>query len=565
MKKLSELSQKIEALSKSMEMTRDIFNDDSSKRIEISKQFYSDFFNQLIYEFDPKIFQNEILGVWALFFGQNIEKIKFLAVDGTSFNVQGKNFVTFYGGAFGITGKISKDLDMKKIVYPNPSKFEKAEGVIAYAPLPYSRLVYYDDGTPITVEEEEKVNLLGIHNKLMTFAEFYLIFKEVSKSEDYPNFVLYDGSISSKQMTLTRSYDNYNLSMKLCDNGNKNEITKDDYEQILLRPFNPNLRHPSEIKKIARNYSQINPDIWERWVSLMIEKGQKLFDKNDWSALYEEYDKKYVFEGENVDIKELIWLSGDDLDVLSLVALLKIIEICWEKNILFTGVSKDSGVTYLTKRYIKQMKNLKIEPYKALEKIPPILYTDILFLEAISLDLPYKMWTTIEYDSCYATLNWDDVNKSLTGIKTLYWSPEHLFLKSISSLYKHIQEDLGFELLSIDRLIYKIDLENVISANFAYKNIKLEEKIELICYKDNAHTNKIQLLNLYLLLKCCRNRNLDAIGYPHPLFLADKYAKNYLEFIKPIMNSGNKIFFRHPKFWTRRQHRSKTESGRKKT
>ena len=89
------------------------------------------------------------------------------------------------------------------------------------------------------------------------------------------------------------------------------------------------------------------------------------------------------------------------------------------------------------------MKKLKIEPYKDIDKIPPILYTDILFLEGISSDLPYKMWTTVEYDSSHATLSWDEYNKCLTGIKTLYWSPEHLYLKSISSLYKHIDEDLG--------------------------------------------------------------------------------------------------------------------------
>jgi len=562
MAKISELSKKIEALSESMVKTRDIFIEDSSHRIKIGKDFYNNFFNQLIIEFDPIKNENEIIKAWDNFFGSETEEIRFLAVDGTSYNVQGKNFVTFYGGAFGIIGIIRKDTDMKNIIYPDPSKFKKAEGVIAYAPIPYSELIYIEDDVPITLEQEEKISLLGIHNKLMGFAELYLIYNEVAKEKDYPNCIMYDGSISSKQMTLTRSFQTYNLNMKINDSGKKREILKTDYNQILIRPFNTSMYHPSKIKQHSKNNITIKEDIWNNWIALMEEKGKKLFDKNDWTALYEEYEEEYEIDGKKTVIQRKKWLTGDDLDVLSLITLTRIIEICWEKRILFIGVSKDSGVSYLTKRYVDRMKRLSIEPYNSLINIPPIMYTDILFLESVSLDFNSNMWTTIEYDSSFATLQWDDTNKCLTGIRTIYWSPEVLFLKSIASLYKHKEEDLGYELISIDRLAYEHDLKSIITTKFAWKD-KLIGDINLVLYKDKNAKNEIQLLMLYLLLKCCRNRNIEAIGYPHPLFLADKFAKNYLDMVKPIMIKGNKIFFRHPKFWTRRQHRSSAESRRR--
>lgn len=213
------------------------------------------------------------------------------------------------------------------------------------------------------------------------------------------------------------------------------------------------------------------------------------------------------------------------------------------------------------------MRDLKIPPYNQITEIPPIMWTDILFLDAISLSdtFDFDKWTTIEYDSAFSTLKWHKKLDCFTGIRGLFWSPERLFVKSIAALYRHEDKRLGYELISIDRLVYPWELENkqnIISKEMALKDRKIAP-IELIYFKDKDATNSMQKLNLYLLLKCCRNRNMEAIGYPHPLFLADKFAKNYLELIKPIMISGNKIYFRHPKFWTRRQQRDIVEGRRR--
>jgi hypothetical protein len=105
--------------------TKDILEKDINARMEASIKFYESFFKDLIFYIDFN--EDEIREIWSSFFGDK-ERIKFLAVDGTSYACRGKNFITFFGGSFGVMGYISRKL----FEYPDPSKFERTEGIVAY-------------------------------------------------------------------------------------------------------------------------------------------------------------------------------------------------------------------------------------------------------------------------------------------------------------------------------------------------------------------------------------------------------------------------------------------------
>lgn len=538
----SELSNRIRSLSNIMVDTKDIFEKDVNARIESSIKFYESFFKDLVIYLDLE--KEKIQNIWSTFFG-NKERIKFLAVDGTSYACPGKNFVTFFGGSFGVMGYLGKE----QFEYPDPSKFERTEGIIAYAPIPYSELIIRGENTEeLPVNDENKINLSAVHNKIMRLAELYLIFKLITK-EDYPNYVLMDGSISGLQMTLTRKPETLKLNLKI----KNRRVAPSDVHQVHIHPAQSDLKQPSEVRR--HNKPVLDPELWQALKEMMIERCKLLFDDNDSKALYE------IYEEENL-VKQK-WLTSDDFDFLSHIALYAIVEECWEKNILLTSVSKDSAVSYMTKKYLRICKFLNESPYNTLDRIPSIMWTDVLYFDAISdavsLTTP---WSTIEYDSVFATLQINQDKHTLSGIRGLFLSPDRLFVKSYAQFYRFAEEGMGSDIVTIDRLVYPKDLKSI-------KNITInmagwpEIPFEFVFYRDKNSENHLQQLNTYLLHKLCLNKNMEAFGYPHPLFMADKLAKNYLDLIKPMIHCGNEVFFRHPKHWTMRQKRGSVESVRR--
>ncbi|MBU7048260.1 MAG: DNA double-strand break repair nuclease NurA [Theionarchaea archaeon] len=542
----SELANKIHSLSNIMVDTKDIFERDANARIETSITFYRSFFKDLIFYlgFD----EEEIRGIWSSFFG-NKDRIKFLAVDGTSFACKGKNFVTFFGGSFGVMGYLSKEI----LVYPDPSKFERTEGIVAYVPTPYSEIIIEGENIEeLPADNMERIDLSAVHNKVMRLAELYLVYKLI-RGEDYPEYVLIDGSISGLQMTLTRSFKTLKLNLKIGDR----ELRKEDLDQVHIRPFNLDMKQPSPVRKWNRSFDE---KLWQSLKEKMVNRCKLLFDDNNSSALYEIYQEK--------DVTKHKWLTSDDYDFLSLIALYAIVEECWKKNILLTSVSKDSGVSYMTKKYLKVCKFLGESPYSTLDRIPPIMWTDALYFDAISdavtLTTP---WSTIEYDSVFATLQiGEDVGTGkeyLTGIRNQYLSPDRLFVKSYAQFYRFSEEGMGSDIVAIDRLVYPEDLRSIKRTTINIAGKESDMQFEFVFFRDRDSENQLQRLNAYLLHKLCLNKNMEAFGYPHPLFMADKLAKNLLEMVKPMIHCGNDVFFRHPKHWTMRQRRTIVESVRR--
>lgn len=542
----SELANKIQSLSNIMVDTKDIFEKDANARIEASIKFYRSFFKDFIFYLG--VDEEEIREAWSSFFG-NKDRIKFLAVDGTSYACKGKNFVTFFGGSFGVMGYLSKEI----LVYPDPSKFERTEGIVAYVPTPYSEIIIEGENIEeLPADNMERVDLSAVHNKVMRLAELYLTYKLII-GDDYPEYILIDGSISGLQMTLTRSFKTLKLNLKVEDR----ELEKEDVDQVHIQPLNQDMKQPSAVRKWNKSFDD---ELWQSLKKKMFKRCKLLFDDNDSKALYEIHQEK--------DVTKHKWLTSDDYDFLSLIALYAIVEECWKKNILLTSVSKDSGVSYMTKKYLKVCKFLNEPPYSVLDKIPPIMWTDALYFDAISdavtLTTP---WSTIEYDSVFATLQiGEDVRTGkdyLTGIQHKYLSPDRLFVKSYAQFYRFSEEGMGSDIVAVDRLVYPEDLKSIKKTTINIAGKGNDIPFEFVFFRDKDSENKLQRLNAYLLHKLCLNKNMEAFGYPHPLFMADKLAKNLLEVVKPMIHCGNDVFFRHPKHWTMRQRRTVIESVRR--
>jgi hypothetical protein len=226
-------------------------------------------------------------------------------------------------------------------------------------------------------------------------------------------------------------------------------------------------------------------------------------------------------------------MSPDDIRFLIAVGIRALIEKCWERHILLTGVIKDSASRYLTRNYLGVMKLLDKQGYSQLNELEVRLlpWTDRIFLELLpladeELEAP---WTTIEFDSTYMTLHAEGAANGqpiIAGVKQFIVAPERLFARSLAQFFlkRDKPSPLAGHVVFIDRLVFpEWDAD-------ALSRITIETpqlgRMQPLCYLTRDDVNMGQLLNMYLLDVLTRNHFPEVIGYPDPLHKADWGAKS---------------------------------------
>ena len=410
---MSTISQIYTSYGKALTFSRDKYADLYQARASNARDFYHAFFHKLIVPLAPRFTnpaaRRHIHRHIQRFFGT--DKIDFVAVDGTSKKIPFQDFIVFFACAYGAKGQVSLTDEPPTIHYQKWS-LDKDVSMVTYIPIPFAEfadVVGQDQREKFLVSDSDRVNLSNIDTCIMELAEIYLAYNVATSSAlESPRLIMLDRSPSSVLADVALQPEAVPLVNYPYD---RRRLTIDDVRVALAHPFNPSLGIPT-LKKFRQYWALIaefhhqrtqalslaefasqrgslvadldsaitylvnkafarqedrngvpwlvtNVDVRVSWayvISLFEHICHRLFIEKDQTALlYEAPDEQGV--------PRLRWMSPDDIRFLIAVGIRALIETCWERNILLTGVIKDSASRYLTRNYLGVMKLLGEQGY----------------------------------------------------------------------------------------------------------------------------------------------------------------------------------------------------------
>jgi hypothetical protein len=317
--------------------------------------------------------------------------------------------------------------------------------MVTYIPVPYSEFAAVTDqdrSETFLVSDSERVDLSSIDTKMMELAEIYLAYNVATSSAlESPKVIILDRSPSSVLADVALQPQAIPMLHYPFD---RRQLTIEDATVALAHPFNralgiPTLKHfrqytaliaelhyrrsktlnldefalhhgiePSTLNNAIRylvrsdNGAQQNiPSLarleqrqgaswlvtnvdcvssWDYCLGLFEHICRRLFIEKDTQALvYASTDKDSVVRQR--------WMSPDDVRFLIAIGIRALIEKCWERKILLTGMIKDSASRYLTRNYLGVMKYLREQGYPQLTTLDvhQLPWTDRVFLELLPL------------------------------------------------------------------------------------------------------------------------------------------------------------------------------------
>lgn len=599
-----------------LNFSRDKYTEMYNGRAENAREFYNAFLNELVCSFQTHFTeassQRALHNYIERFFdGKTID---FVAIDGHNEKKTFQDFIVFAACAYGAKGQVNLGDSPPTIQYQKWT-IDKDVSMVTYIPVPFSQfadVIDQEHRETFLVSDSEKIDLSSIDTRMMELAEVYLAYNVASSSTlERPRMILLDRSPSS--MLADVAFQPETLPM-LNYPYDRRQLTIEDATVALAHPFNPALGIPTvkrfrqymaliaefhrqraktiHMGKFAREHqieiaalrdaldyltkprpqgNQIIPPFarienrggedwlvtetdcatsWAYTVSLFENICHRLFIEKDQQALlYESPDEHGVVR--------MRWMSPDDIRFLIAVGLRALIEKCWERKILLTGIIKDSASRYFSRNYMGVMKLLAAQ--NAGEGYPDLVeldvrqlpWTDRILLELLPLiaDELNAPWATIEFDSTYMTLHAEADEKGrpkIAGVKQFIVAPERLFARSLGQFF--LKRDKATPLMGhvvfIDRLIFPEWDQD------ALQQVTIQTpplgRIQPLCYPTRDAMNVGQMLNMYLLNILTRNHFPEVIGYPDPLHKADWGAKSVGKRIGEIVASSTFAFRSQP-------------------
>lgn len=612
---MSSISKIYEGYGKALDFSREKFNDLYVSRAQNAEDFYQAFFKNLICPFDSRFTdpasRRAIHQQIDRFFGT--KQIDFVAIDGTCAKDPFQDFVVFSACAYGAKGQINLDDDPPTVRYQKWT-IEKDVSMVTYIPVPFSEfadVVDQDRRETFLVSDSERVDLSSIDTKMMELAEIYLAYNVATSSAlEAPKVIMLDRSLSSVladvalqpeavPMVLHYPFDRRRLTVEdatvalahpfnqtlgiptlkkfrqymaliaefhyqrskainLNEFASRHSIKLDDLKDVAIKYLTSTRQHGQQtIAPFARLESRrgatwLVTDVdcvssWDYCLGLFENICSRLFLKKEQEALMYEAPDEY-------GTIRLRWMSPDDVRFLIAIGLRALIEKCWERKILLTGIIKDSASRYLTRNYLGVMKYLGEQGYPELATLDvrQLPWTDRIFLELLPLidDTLNAPWASIEFDSTYMTLHAEaapNAQPIIAGVKQYIVAPERLFARSLAQFF--IKRDKNTPLMGhvifVDRLTYpewdKQALEQIVIDT----NDELGE-LKPLCYRTKDDLNIGQMINMYLLSVLTRNHFPEVIGYPDPLHKADWGAKSVGKRIRGVIQSSSFSFRSKP-------------------
>lgn len=580
---MSTISQIYTSYGEALSFSRDKYTDLYLARARNARDFYCAFFHNLVVplasRFTDPATRRHIHRHIERFFGT--DKIDFVAVDGISKKVPFQDFIVFFACAYGAKGQVSLTDKPPTIRYQKWS-LDKDVSMVTYIPVPFAEfadVADQDRRETFLVSDRDRVDLSNIDTRIMELAEIYLAYNVATSSAlEAPRLIMMDRSLSSILADVALQPEAIPLLGYPFD---RRRLTIADAQVALAHPFHPELGIPT-LKRFRQYWSLIaefhhqrsktlnlaefaarqgisvadldsaityltnknfarletrggipwlTTDVnvrasWAYVLALFEHICYRLFIEKDQTALlYEAPDEQGVLR--------LRWMSPDDIRFLIAVGIRALIEKCWERNILLTGVIKDSASRYLTRNYLGVMKLLGEQGYPELNDLNVRLlpWTDRIFLELLPLadEELAAPWATIEFDSAYMTLHAEedpDGQPVIAGVKQFIVAPERLFARSLAQFFlkRDKPSPLAGHVVFIDRLVFpNWDMEALTRITIETPHLG---RIQPLCYPTRDVINIGQMLNMYLLNVLTRNHFPEVIGYPDPLHKADWGAKS---------------------------------------
>jgi hypothetical protein len=256
--------------------------------------------------------------------------------------------------------------------------------------------------------------------------------------------------------------------------------------------------------------------------------GTRLFIRKDTGAL------QYDAPDENGILRRR-WMAPDDLGFLIGVGMRLLVESCWEHNILFLGISKDSASRYLTRNFLGVALETGFYPELSNVAVGTLPWTDRIFCETLPLidESLVAPWTTIEFDSAFMTLHRERKPESEetfpAGVMGRIVNQERLFVRSLGQFF--LKRDKRTPLMG-----HVVFLERLLSPTWdrpGHRGGPREMLIDtselgrfsVFAWAYGKDFNPGQWVMVYLLSVLTKNHYAEAIGYPDPLHKADWGAK----------------------------------------
>lgn len=564
---------------------------------EILDVLYKEYLNEYFVDFS-KIFDDQIqrLNIKSLaerFFHSS--EIPFVAIDGSCFKHSSSGFISLYGGAYGAKGSVSITGREGKVRYER-WELSKDVSMVAFVPIPpdctgaLSEDTDSDRETPPTLTDSEIQEIASLHTKLMQLAEIYLAWSLAnSSSVDFPRMIMLDNSISGILANSSFSPKAVRLHNGVFQGETIEEI---DLHMALAHPFNKTLGIPST-KHFQPQYRVIAEAAWRDAVSIKASQcpdlpegnfingceylerlGGGRFDRNrmefsfsmdpnrSWrkcvdifsyicGRMFREKSADGLRYCDKNDRRVHPFFVPKDISFLIGVGLRSLIETCWNKNILLTGLVKDSNSRFFYRNYIGSTLVKKgLDPSKHLQ----VTLSDRGIVEVVpNLDSSLMSpWGTKEFDSLFMTIHPEYNENARRWVVKGYdhprlgetTRPERIFLRSIVQFMISPDRSISSHALFLDRLAYP-GWDDVDS-----NGMELETgffgKIEPLEFGPERRTPRLQLLNMYLLSILVKNHFPQALGYPDPLYQADWGALSMERRVRGLLESSEWAFRANP-------------------
>lgn len=604
---MSTISQIYGRYREALAFSRDRFERLYSSRARNAHDFYHEFFHRLVCRYavhfaDPasrRALHRQI----EQFFGTR--EINFVAIDGTCAKDSFQDFVVFSACAYGARGQVSLNDEPPAVRYQKWA-LDKDVSMVTYVPVPFAEFAdVAEQEMPETflVADGERANLSNIHVKIMELAEIYLAYSVASSSTiEAPKMIMLDRSLASMLADVALQPEAIPMLHYPFD---RRQLTVEDITVALAHPFNPSLGVPSlkkfrqyaaiiaemhrrhtraiNLDEFAARHNLTRADLYDAITYLTRPRAPAPFaraesrDGATWMVagtdcvsaweycvgLFENICRRTFIEkdqqvllyevSDEVRGSRLRWLSPDDVRFLIAIGLRALIEKCWERKILLTGITKDSLSSYLTRNYLGVMKHLGAGGYPELATIDvwQLPWTDRIFLELLpmvdeTLDAP---WASIEFDSAFMTLHVQEGPAGqpvISGIRGFIVAPERILARSLAQFFLNRDKDtpLAGHVVFVERLVYP-EWDRQALERLAIETPALGT-VEPLCYPTRDELNLGQLINMYLLNILARNHFPEAIGYPDPLHKADWGARSVGRNIRDIIKSSTFSFRSRP-------------------
>ncbi|MHA2296051.1 MAG: hypothetical protein ACXADA_08525 [Candidatus Hodarchaeales archaeon] len=587
----------------------------------ILHQIYKDYLSTFIEsdfssQFKDQVKRLSILETAGRFF-DDLDKIPFVAIDGSCKKNPHQGFISFYGGAYGSRGSISFEGSTHGQIKYDRWEFKRDVSMVAFVPVPPNAIDLTVDSDKeqdfLIFTDNEIQEMSSLHTKVMQLAEIFLAYSVAeSSSTDYPRIILLDNNLTG--ILGNTSFSPRQLKIR---NGvfRGRTLTEVDCQIALAHPFNKELDVPTR-KAFLPHYRIIAEAAWrEKLTITKHDCGEFAYFKQGAIALqglgageFDEHSESFKFNTDplgswkkTIDIFKDVcdklfrdkasdglmyrlndgngrkkYMTYRDVQFFTGVGIRALIETCWRKRILLIGIAKDSSSRYFFRNWVGSYLSLSTRLRKHLARHRKIYLTDRQILEM----LPYIIddisapWGTKEFDSCFVTLhpelkesrssvdhsNGEQSNDEqwiISGYHTArgpITRPERIFLRSISQFLLNKDDGIASHALFVDRLVYpKYDSSDSLDCTLEIKTDRFGT-MNPFCFQQSS---PLYDLIMYFLGILIRNHYPEALGYPDPLHQADWGAKSMERQIARMLDSSDWSFRANPLSKTFRQIRDK--------